>query len=95
MEQHRIFFEAKGMIITVLITPNIRISKRKLTYGLRKICTAFLERYQEYLSNEMIEPQLYSNFGSLVDEILGTSGIIKKISSIISKQEPVSYTHTH
>ena len=78
MERHRILFEARETIITVLITPNIRLSKRKLTYCLRKICIAFLERYQEYLFNEMLEPQLYSDFGSLIDEILGTSKITKK-----------------
>lgn len=85
LEQHRIFYEAKEMIIIVLITPNLRISKRKLTYCLRKICINFLERYQDYIINEILEPQLYSNFESSIDEILFSTGIIKNIPETISR----------
>ncbi|MHA2239521.1 MAG: hypothetical protein ACXAB2_14330 [Candidatus Hodarchaeales archaeon] len=80
LEQHRIFYEVTDTLILALITPDTRISKKRLSSAMKKICQTFLDSYHEYLEEEIFEPQLYKNFTNTVDEILKSRGVIKKVA---------------
>jgi hypothetical protein len=80
LEQHRIFYEFTDSLVFALITPEIRISKRRLSSAMRKISQSFLDNYHDYLKEEILEPQLYNDFSCTVDEILKSRGVIKKVS---------------
>jgi hypothetical protein len=90
MDQHRVICEAKETVLVVLITGITRISKRKLTLVIRRIYQAFVKQYNEYLKQKIIEPQMYEGFTPTIDNILTTSGVVKKLHSGTVKRETIS-----
>ncbi len=87
LEQHRILYEVTDTLILALITPEIRISKKKLSSAMKKIIHSFLHQYHDYLKEELFEPQLFRDFTSTVDQILTTRGVIKKTNLSKSSKE--------
>lgn len=79
LEQHRIFYEVTDTLIVALITPEIRISKKRLLSAMKTICQSFQNQYHDYLKEGLFEPQLFRDFSNTVDQILKTRGVIKKI----------------
>lgn len=90
MEHHRILYDTYDTILVALITSDSRLSKRKLTYSMRKIAQAFLEIYKEHLEREILEPQLYEGFSATIDEIGFTSGIVKNFKSQEDEKPPIT-----
>jgi hypothetical protein len=81
MEHHRILYDTRETILVALITSDSRLSKRKLTYSMRKIGQTFLARYTAHLEQKILEPQIYEGFSTAIDEIVLTSGIVKNFKS--------------
>lgn len=78
LDCHRIIYKSRRPLIISVITPDTRLSKRKLTMVMKKISQAFFQQFQEHLSQEIIEPQLYTGFTKILDEILLTGKVIRK-----------------
>lgn len=81
MEHHRILYNTCETILVALITSDSRLSKRKLTYSMRKIAQTFLAKYTVHLEQEILEPRFYEGFANTIDEIVLTSGIVKNFKS--------------
>lgn len=77
MEHHNIFYESRKTIVLALVTSDKKISKRKLSTIMRRIYSNFVQQYQEYLKQEIIEPQIFKDFTNTIDSILQTSGVVR------------------
>lgn len=74
MEQHVIFYESRKSIVIALVISEKRLSKRKLSTIMRRLYNNFVEQYSDYLEHNIIEPEIFRNFASTIDNILQTSG---------------------
>ncbi|MFX0013870.1 MAG: hypothetical protein ACFFB2_03825 [Promethearchaeota archaeon] len=77
MEHHSIFYESRETIVLALVTSEKQISKRKLFTTMRRIYSKFIQQYQEYLNQKIVEPSLFKDFRSSLDNILQTSGLVE------------------
>jgi len=89
MEHHNIFYEARKTIVLALVTSDKKISKRKLSTIMRRIYTNFVQQYQEYIKQQIIEPQIFENFKTTIDKILHTSGMLK-IDYSLAEEKTIS-----
>jgi len=85
MEHHIIFYESRKTIVLALVTSQKKISKRKITIIMRRIYNNFLEQYNEHLEHNIIEPEIFRDFSSTIDDILQTSGIVNRNRSQVEK----------
>ncbi len=92
MEHHNIFYESKKTLILALITSEKKITKRKTSTIMRKIYTAFVKQYQEHLKQEIIEPKIFGDFTTTIDNILQNSGVIR-INKTPVEEKTISRIH--
>ncbi|MHA2245031.1 MAG: hypothetical protein ACXADY_08685 [Candidatus Hodarchaeales archaeon] len=77
MEHHNIFYESRKTLVLALVTSEKKIAKRKLSTIMRRIYSNFIQQYQEYLKQEIIEPQIFEAFADTIDRILQTSDVVR------------------
>ena len=87
MDCHRIIYKSRRPLIISVITPDTRLSKRKITIIMKKIGEAFFQQFQEHLLQDIIEPQLYSGFTKILDHLLLTGKVIRKKDIYLEEQQ--------
>ncbi|MFX1514943.1 MAG: hypothetical protein ACFFC6_01450 [Promethearchaeota archaeon] len=75
MEHHKIFYESRKALVIALVTSEKKISNRKLSTIMKRIYNNFIEQYNDYLEHNIIEPEIFRDFSTTIDNILQTSGI--------------------
>lgn len=87
LDHHRIIYKSIRPLIISVITPDTRLSKRKLTVVMKKIGQAFFQQFQEHLCQDIIEPQLYSGFTKIIDHLLLTGKVIRKKDIFLEEEQ--------
>ncbi len=87
LDYHRIIYKSIRPLVISVITPDKKLSKRKLTVVMKKIGQAFFQQFQEHLYQEIIEPQLYSDFTKILDHLLLTGKVIRKKDIFLEEQQ--------
>lgn len=70
LEHQTIVYDLQETIMLAIVTTGRSPSKRKITSLLKRIYRAFLEDYGEHLQQQIVEPEIFSNFRKKVDQII-------------------------
>lgn len=79
MEQTHIIYNLKDSILLAIVLSGRRIAKRKITRILNRIQKAFHIQYGEYLMQNIIEPEVFKSFRTVIDDILKSAGVLTSI----------------
>ena len=85
MERHIIYYESRKNLVLALVTSEEKLAKRKISTIMRRIYNNFVEQYYDYLEHNIIEPEIFRDFSSTIDNILQTSGVANTIHSQAEK----------
>ncbi|MHA1993042.1 MAG: hypothetical protein ACW97Z_00710 [Candidatus Hodarchaeales archaeon] len=79
LDQHLIIYKIiRPILVAIVITPQ-RATKRKLNLLMKVILTQFFEEYAGYLQEGLIEPSIFSEFRTSLDNILKVYFTMKQI----------------
>jgi hypothetical protein len=76
MEHTHIIYNLKDSILLAMVLSDRRIAKRKITKILNRIQKAFHIQYEEYLIQNIIEPDVFKSFKAVIDDILNSAGVL-------------------
>ncbi|MFX0121425.1 MAG: hypothetical protein ACFFB2_17430 [Promethearchaeota archaeon] len=70
LEKQTIVYDLQETIMFAIVTSGRKPSKRTITEILIKLNRAFMDMYGEHLQQQIIEPDLFGEFGEAVDQII-------------------------
>ena len=79
LAQHKIVYKKNGSIFAAIVSEPKDISKRRLTVLIKTVLKKFFNEYVVYLEEGIIEPSLFSDFGTSLDKIVNTNYTLKKL----------------
>jgi hypothetical protein len=79
LDQHLIVYKKIGPILAALVTEPKNITKRRMTILIKSILSNFFDEYVVYLEEGLIEPSMFSGFGSSLDKIVNVNYSLKKV----------------
>lgn len=79
LAQHKIIYKKNGPIFAAIVSEPKKITKRRLTILMKTILTKFFNDYVVYLEEGIIEPSMFTDFGTSLDNIINTSYPLKRI----------------
>ena len=79
LDQHLIVYKKIGPIFVALVSEPKKITKRRLTILIKSILTKFFDEYVVYLEEGIIEPSMFSDFGTSLDSIINSNYPLKEI----------------
>ena len=80
LDQHIIVYKKIGPIFAAIVTESRKITKRRMTILIKTILSSFFEDYLIYIEEGLIEPSMFSEFGTSLDGIVHANYSLKKIS---------------
>ena len=79
LDHHIISYKKSGSIFIALVTEPKKITKRKLTILIKSILSKFFDDYIVYLEEGIIEPSMFSDFGSSLDTLINVNYPFKNV----------------
>ncbi len=79
LDRHLIVYKKIGPIFVALVGEPKKITKRKLTILIKSILTKFFDEYVVYLEEGLIEPSMFSDFGTSLDKLVNVNYPLKNI----------------
>ena len=79
LDQHLIVYKKIGPILAALVTEPKNITKRRMTILIKSILSNFFDEYVVYLEEGLIEPSMFSGFGSSLDKIVNVNYSLKNV----------------
>jgi hypothetical protein len=79
LDQHMIVYKKNGPIFAALVTEPKNITKRQMTILIKSILSNFFDEYVVYLEEGLIEPSMFSDFGTSLDKIVNANYSLKKV----------------